>query len=64
VRYELCVKGLQAFLPVSGANNELPSWFQARPLSVDIFDQKTRPMRATTVRGCKKCVPLNVERKL
>ena len=27
-------------------------------------DQKTKPMRAITVRGCRKCVPLKVDRKL
>ena len=26
--------------------------------------QNARPMRATTVLGCRKCVPLKVERKL
>ena len=26
--------------------------------------QKVSPIRAITVRGCKKCVPLKVERKL
>jgi len=26
--------------------------------------QNEMPMRATTVRGCRKCVPLKVERKL
>ena len=36
----------------------------ASPDPARITAQNTRPIRATTVRGCRKCVPLKVERKL
>jgi len=33
-------------------------------LNSSVRDQNANPTRATTVRGCKKCVPLNVDKKL